>query len=113
MLLSKFIEAELNAYIENQRLTESPLVVKLIVKAFEAYDEYKRLTKQPEPLDEEIIICDNGNIITHNQKGGNTVLVADTPFRMVPRIEPIWGIDNGKRTPDEEYSRNPEPGPLD
>lgn len=43
MLASKFIETELNAYTIDQRLTESPLMVKLICKAFEAYDEYRRL----------------------------------------------------------------------
>lgn len=42
-MLSKFIETELNALIQDQRLTESPLMVKLICKAFEAYDEYRRL----------------------------------------------------------------------
>lgn len=46
-MLSKFIETELNAYISEQRLTESPLMVKLIIKAFEAYDEYKRLVSKP------------------------------------------------------------------
>lgn len=51
MLARKFIEAELNAYIDQQRLTDSPLMVQLIGKAFEAYDEYKRL----------VSVCSNDN----------------------------------------------------
>lgn len=43
MLASKFIETELNAYITNQRLIPQDNLVRLIAKAFEAYDEYKRL----------------------------------------------------------------------
>jgi hypothetical protein len=42
-MLLKFIETELDAYIKDQSLTLSPEVVKLICKAFEAYDQYKRL----------------------------------------------------------------------
>ncbi len=42
-MIIKFIETELNAYIKDQRLTENPEVVKLICKAFEAYDQYRRL----------------------------------------------------------------------
>ena len=51
MLLSKFIETELNAYIKDQRLAVTPETVKLIRKAFEAYDEYKRLVSHGYPLD--------------------------------------------------------------
>jgi len=54
-MLAKFIETELNAYITDQRLTDSPLTVKLIVKAFEAYDEYRRLTSPPKELISEEI----------------------------------------------------------
>lgn len=87
MLVSEFIKAELNAYIEEQRLTESPLMVKLICKAFEAYDQYKRL------------VSDSSNYSTHFLAGTpvgiplnevKTITIGETSFRM-----------------------NPEPGPLD
>lgn len=50
MLASKFIEAELTSYIHEQRLTESPLMVKLISRAFEAYDEYRKLVSASSPV---------------------------------------------------------------
>lgn len=48
MLASKFVETELNACIKDQRLTDSPLMVKLITRAIEAYEEYKRLVSVEE-----------------------------------------------------------------
>ena len=46
-ILSQFIKNELDAYISDQRAYADPVVVSLIVKAFEAYDEYKRLVSPP------------------------------------------------------------------
>lgn len=43
MLASKFIETELAAYITEHRLTAPQDLIKIIGKAFEAYDEYKKL----------------------------------------------------------------------
>lgn len=48
MLASKFIETELNAYITDQRLIPQDNLVRLIAKAFEAYDQYRRLVSTPE-----------------------------------------------------------------
>ena len=46
-ILGQFIKNELDAYISDQRAYADPVVVSLIVKAFEAHDEYKRLVSLP------------------------------------------------------------------
>jgi len=49
-ILGQFIKNELDAYISDQRAYADPVVVSLIVKAFEAYDEYKRLVSSPKDI---------------------------------------------------------------
>lgn len=73
MLASKFIETELNAFIEEQRLTESPLMVTLICKAFEAYDQYRRLVSGTNNGDDVTwvsnpVVTDNKKLCTCNTK---------------------------------------------
>lgn len=61
MLVSEFIKAELTSYIDDNRLTQNQELIKIICKAFEAYDEYKKL------------VSDNTNLN----------LLSDTSFRIV------------------------------
>lgn len=46
-IVAQFIKNELDAYIQTQRVHSDQVVVNLIIKAFEAYEEYKRLVSPP------------------------------------------------------------------
>lgn len=46
-VMVQFIKNELNAYISTQRVHPNQDMVNLIIKAFEAYEEYKRLVSSP------------------------------------------------------------------
>jgi hypothetical protein len=48
MLAKEFVIAELTSFIQEHRLTDSPLMVKLIGRAIEAYEEYRKLVSVDE-----------------------------------------------------------------
>lgn len=47
MLLYNFINSELNTFISEQRLPVSEDFIKIVCKAFESYDTYKKLCNIP------------------------------------------------------------------
>jgi hypothetical protein len=65
MLVYKFIETELTTYIQDNLLTYNQELIKIICKAFEAYDEYKKLMTADDNLNR----------------------LSDTNFRMSPKFK--------------------------
>lgn len=87
MLASKFIETELNAYITNQRLIPQDNLVRLIAKAFEAYDEYKRLVSSDIKI--------QGYAKDHNSNPKGFINVGHSLTELNPRInQRLDQIDN-------------------